>query len=127
MAKRNFKNALGQSLIAEEKAVNDRFKIADIFLDKKRSSAPHPARSTPKKPKQQRKSVIIDAFTFPPHDHQLLNTIKSRAMKLGSGPSKSELVRAGLHALTELSDKNLLRLVQGIEKMKPGPSATKVG
>lgn len=68
-----------------------------------------------KKPK-----LVRDSFTFPAVDYALIGSLKQRALKAGHDVKKSELLRAGLAALTELSDSDLLEALQAIERLKPG-------
>ena len=68
-----------------------------------------------KKPK-----LVRDSFTFPAVDYALFASLKQRALKSGHDVKKSELLRAGLAALAELSDAALLKAVQAIVRLKPG-------
>ena len=71
-----------------------------------------------KKPK-----LVRDSFTFPAADYALFGSLKQRALKAGHEVKKSELLRAGLAALAELSDSALLTAVQAIDRLKPGRPA----
>ena len=71
-----------------------------------------------KKPK-----LVRDSFTFPAADYALFASLKQRALKAGHEIKKSELLRAGLAALAELSDSALLAAVQAIDRLKPGRPA----
>src|SRR5947209_15354710 len=53
--------------------------------------------------------VIRDAFTMPMADYELIEPLKERCMRAGIGINKSELLRAGLQALTRMSDRQLTR------------------
>ena len=118
MAKRDMRGALGASLRAEEEAVKNRFEKAESALSgrkngKKRSAAPQPQA-------ENEARVIRDSFTMPETDYGLIGPLKKRCMKAGVGVNKSELLRAGLQALTEMSDRELAQLVGRLVRVKPG-------
>ena len=64
--------------------------------------------------------VIRDTFTMPPDDHALLDRLKARALSMGQAITKSELVRAGLHALYDMPETNFKEAINQVEKIKPG-------
>jgi hypothetical protein len=64
--------------------------------------------------------VIRDSFTMPVLDYELIGALKSKCIGLGLAVKKSELLRAGLHALTQISDENLARVVSAVERVKTG-------
>jgi len=70
-------------------------------------------------PKPQQK-VIRDSFTLPENDYQLLKDLQDRAWDVRMRMGKSEILRAGLHALAKLNDKQLQIVLQSVEKLKPG-------
>ncbi len=120
MAKRDMKKALGASLRAEEQAVKGKyakFDKAETALAKKESSVSneHPVNGDGK--------VIRDSFTMPMTDYELIEPLKKRCMKAGISANKSELLRAGLRALTEMSDRDLLQLLERQVRVKPGRRA----
>ncbi len=120
MAKRDMKKALGASIRAEEDAFKSRFERAESVLGKKQ-----PAGESKEKENGAAKTdkVIRDSFTMPASDYESISQIKMRAMKAGIGTSKSEILRAGLVVLSTLSDKEFLKLFQGLPKVKPGRPA----
>ncbi|MCP4608753.1 MAG: hypothetical protein GY845_08565 [Planctomycetes bacterium] len=67
---------------------------------------------------------VRNTFMFPAADYELFNLLRRRANKLNVDPdnipNKSELVRAGLRALTDLSDTDFLDILSRIERLKPG-------
>jgi len=67
--------------------------------------------------------VIRDSFTMPSSDYQKIPQLKAKCLKAGLSVTKSELLRAGLHALEELSMKGLREVIQSVEKVKPGRPA----
>jgi hypothetical protein len=71
-----------------------------------------------KKPK-----LVRDSFTFPETDYAKFATLKQRALKIGHEVKKSELLRAGLATLSDLSDDALLQALGAVDKLKPGRPA----
>lgn len=120
MAKRDMKKALGASIRAEEDSFKNRFERAESVLGGKQ-----PAGKSKEKENGAAKTdkVIRDSFTMPASDYESISQIKMRAMKAGIGTSKSEILRAGLVVLSTLSDKEFLKLFQGLPKVKPGRPA----
>lgn len=76
-----------------------------------------------RKPAPKKAKLIRDSFTFPENDYALLATLKSRALGAGHEIKKSELLRAGLSALAALSDEDLLKVLNGVERIKTGRPA----
>lgn len=77
-----------------------------------------------RKPKQK---VVRDSFTMPSGDFQLIEQLKGRAIEFKRPAKKSELLRAGLHALMALSDARLKAALDGLAPLKPGrPKKTAV-
>lgn len=67
--------------------------------------------------------VVRDSFTMPDYDYVLIEKTKTRLMKKGILLNKAEILRAGLHALKRMSDKDLLDISDGVEKIKTGRPA----
>ncbi|HZE90203.1 MAG TPA: hypothetical protein VE029_00625 [Rhizobacter sp.] len=80
----------------------------------KRAAAPLPKVS---KPKQK---LVRDSFTMPRADFDLIAALKERLLSLRVFVKKSELLRAGLHALTGLDDAKLASTMKGLTPLKPG-------
>jgi Arc/MetJ-type ribon-helix-helix transcriptional regulator len=119
MAKKNIKAALGASMKAEEKSFKSRFDQAEAIFGKEVSTTLR----TPTPDKSSR--VIRDSFTLPEDDYGLIAEIKKRCLNAGLVVNKSEAIRAGLNALNSMSDKELLSVIEGLTKIKPGrPSQT---
>jgi len=64
--------------------------------------------------------VIRDSFTMPVGDYELIGVLKTRCIGLGIAVKKSELLRAGLHALARISDESLAQVVCAVESVKTG-------
>lgn len=117
MARKDMKKALGASIKAEEDAFKSRFEKAESALGGKRSaSRPEPKVNGAAKADK----VIRDSFTMPTTDYESIGRIKLRAMKGGFGTNKSEILRAGLAVLDQMTDKELLRVFEKLPKVKPG-------
>ena len=122
MPKKDLGAALGKSIQAETKkvkdrpqAVDDRFAKAEQLLE----SESTPSLSEPEKPKN-RKRDIRDSITLPSHDYELITAIRSRCLDSRVTINKSEVIRAGLHALNEMSNSELLAVVDSLTKIKTG-------
>lgn len=75
------------------------------------------ASSAPAKVKQK---LVRDSFTMPRGDFALVNTLKERALGFRRPTKKSELLRAGLHALAALPDAKLKSVLDGLVPLKTG-------
>ena len=105
-------SGLDRSLQAETQAVNQRFRDADCFTQPRQQLRPKPV---------VRAAAVRDTFSFPQPDHGLLSELQGRCLADGFIASKSELVRAGLHALARMRPEALRQAVEALEKLKPGP------
>lgn len=72
-----------------------------------------------KAPKLRRKPVR-DSFTMPEADFALIATLKARALAGRRETKKSELLRAGLHALAALDRAALVAALGALEPVKIG-------
>lgn len=129
MTKKSIKSALTSSLRAEDEAVRNRFQQAESLLEEKTqqtSSQPRnlqqPHREDALQPEKKEK-VIRDSFTLPSGDYELIATIRQRCLKSAVNATKSEVIRAGLHILQSLSDEELIRAIESLEKVKTGRPA----
>ena len=104
---------LDRSLQAETQAVHRRFNDADRFTQ--------PRRTRPQLKPGGGTATVRDTFSFPQPDHELLSELQGRCLADGFTASKSELVRAGLHALARMKLQVLRQTVESLEKRKPGP------
>ncbi|WP_374521939.1 hypothetical protein [Hydrogenophaga sp.] len=72
-------------------------------------------KNTPKKPK-----LVRDSFTIPKNEFAAIETMKTRAIALGTSVKKSELLRAGLMALQSLSDADFKAALAAVPTLKTG-------
>jgi len=81
-----------------------------------------------KKNKKEKKSaskikVVRDSFTMPQSDYAKIGELKQLCLKTGLHVKKSELLRAGLHAISKLSVAQLTQALSSLEKIKTGRPA----
>jgi hypothetical protein len=72
-----------------------------------------------KQPKPREKPVR-DSFTMPKADFSLIATLKARTLSAKRETKKSELLRAGLHALAALDTGALMAALGELEPVKIG-------
>ncbi|MES2088694.1 MAG: hypothetical protein V4532_01730 [Pseudomonadota bacterium] len=76
--------------------------------------------AAPAKPAKPKQKLVRDSFTMPSVDFALIDHLKERAIGFKRPAKKSELLRAGLQALVNLSDAKLTSLLDGLVPLKPG-------
>jgi hypothetical protein len=64
--------------------------------------------------------VVRDSFTMPQNDYAKIVELKQVCQKAGVQVKKSELLRAGLHALGKLSAAQLKQTIAQMEQIKTG-------
>lgn len=64
--------------------------------------------------------VLREAFTIPAKDKELIPELIDKLMRTGVLLNKSELLRAGLYALDEMTIDELKTVAAKVEKMKVG-------
>ena len=65
-------------------------------------------------------TVFRDGFSMPEQDYELIGASIKKAGLLGYSINKSEVLRAGLQALSKLKDDQFLQYLQNLIKIKPG-------
>ena len=83
---------------------------------KQKPAAEKPA----KKDKKGKTKVVRDSFTMPEDDYAKIAELKKVCLDAGIHVKKSELLRAGLHALGKLGISQLKRMISQIEQVKTG-------
>jgi len=78
---------------------------------------------TDKTKKTKKPKLVRDSFKFPQNEYAAIEVLKSRCLEAGLEVKKSELVRAGLLALKNSSDKKLVAILGKLEKLKTGRPA----
>jgi hypothetical protein len=74
----------------------------------------------PKTPKVKKPKLVRDSFTIPKNEYLALGELKSRAEALAHPAKKSELLRAGLMALTHMTDQSFLKALGAVPAIKTG-------
>ena len=125
--KKDIKGSLKNSLLAEEKKVEDKFSKAETHFNGKKEGSPKPQKPAPKKAEtikkiaeQLKEKTVRDTFTFPEGDHSLLKKIQTKGLQAGISVNKSEIIRAGLHVLNNLPKAELVKALEVVEKLKVG-------
>ena len=85
--------------------------------DKKKSAAPAKAA------KEKKVKVVRDSFTLPKTELLQITEMKKRAMALGVEVKKSELIRAGLQALSGMADTAFKKAMANVPTIKTGRPA----
>lgn len=89
---------------------NDKFAKADqIFESDSKFLSPNNANK-----------VIRDTFTISVKDYELINLCKNKLLTKHYSANKSEIVRAGLIVLSQMSEEDMLLSVKKVEKIKTG-------
>ena len=79
-----------------------------------------------KKNKAAKAKVIRDSFSFPEQDYLKISELKKTCLAAGIHVKKGEILRAGLHLLTNLNLAELKQAVEQVEKVQTGrPIASK--
>lgn len=97
-------------------------------VGKVKTAAPKPAVNkpavSPAKPAKDKKvKVVRDSFTIPKNELLQIGESKKRALGLGVEIKKSELIRAGLQALTSLNDAAFKKALASVPTIKTGRPA----
>jgi len=118
MMKRNTKSALKGSLLLEEQTVKDRFEKAESLLGGKTESTSLEKENGASKTENVK--VVRDSFTMPQADYELITLLKKRSLQSGIETNKSEILRAGLLALNQMTERDFLDKIETVEKVKTG-------
>ncbi len=73
-----------------------------------------------KKSKIAKTKVIRDSFSFPEQDYLKISELKKTCLAAGIHVKKSEILRAGLHLLTQLNLEELKIAIDQVEKVQTG-------
>ena len=77
-----------------------------------------PVAPTPVKLKKPK--LVRDSFTMPKDEYAAIDGLKLRAGKLGQAVKKSELLRAGIKALSAMSDIQFKAALSNVPTLKTG-------
>lgn len=73
--------------------------------------------------KDKKVKVVRDSFTIPKTELLQIAEMKKRALGLGIGIKKSELIRAGLSALTGMNEASFKKAISSVTIIKTGRPA----
>ena len=89
--------------------------------------AKHGAKLKPakaEKPAKEKKVKLVrDSFTMPDPEYQSISILKNRCLTAGVAAKKSEILRAAVASLAELSDAALVAAVRRLKVIKTGRPA----
>ena len=86
-----------------------------MSTEKKAKSAPAP--------KAKKVKLVRDSFCMPKDEYAGIDALKARALGMGKAIKKSELLRAGILALTQATDKAFLAAIEAVPNLKTGRPA----
>ena len=112
MIKKRVGLALGERAINKPVAAANKNEGESMDAPKKSSSAPN---------KDVKSDIVIrDSFTMPDFDHVLIKDIQGDCLKNGFTMTKSEVLRAGVIALSGMTGAQLAKAAQKLVKVKTG-------
>jgi hypothetical protein len=88
-----------------------------------KTAAKKPATAPAKPLKDKKVKVVRDSFTIPKSELLQIGESKNRALALGVEIKKSELIRAGLQALTSMNDAAFKKALASVPTIKTGRPA----
>jgi hypothetical protein len=84
-------------------------------------AAPAAAPAAVAKPAKAHKPKLVrDSFTMPKDEYQAIDVLKGRALALEKHVRKSELLRAGIQALSAMNDRAFLKAITAVPTLKTG-------
>ncbi len=89
----------------------------------KPAAKPAPVAKPAKADKPKKPKLVRDSFTIPKVEYTVLDDLKQRAARLGAPAKKSEVLRAGIKALAQMSDaafQSAMAAVPAIKTGRPG-------
>jgi hypothetical protein len=114
----NKKDAKKSSIVKSSEAIETNEAVKTVESD-----------ATPpiKKSKIVKAKVIRDSFSFPEQDYLKISELKKTCLAAGIHVKKGEILRAGLHLLTQLNLTELKQAVEKVEKVQTGrPNSSEV-
>ncbi len=120
------KKAVGKKVAA--KPVRKTTAKAPIKAAPVKAAPAKPAKpvKAPKPVKAKKPKLVRDSFTIPKDEYVVIESLKTRAGKLGQAVKKSELLRAGVKALAAMSDIQFKAALNNVPTIKTGrPKSSK--
>lgn len=97
--------------------------VAKAPAAKPAAAKPAPVAKPAKADKPKKPKLVRDSFTIPKAEYTVLDDLKQRAARLGAPSKKSEVLRAGIKALAQMSDaafQSAMAAVPAIKTGRPG-------
>ncbi len=69
--------------------------------------------------KPEKAKVVRDSFTMPPDEYEQIGAIRQACMKHGIAPSKAEILRAGIHILSQKSPEEIAAIIRNLPEVRP--------
>lgn len=69
---------------------------------------------------REQDKLVRDSFTIPAKEYGAIDVLKRRYLDSGIHMKKSEILRAGLLALSSMDLKDLKKVAERVERIKPG-------
>lgn len=108
--------SLVKSLNQEEEKIKDKFSRADLYLTKEKDFIS----SQDSQEKSSYDFLVREGISLPQSEANRVEEMKGKITKPGFYPTKSELFRAGLLCLSQLSEEKIVSTLQKLPKLKPG-------
>jgi len=86
----------------------------------KKPAPPLPSASAAADAAKPKHKLVRDSFTIPKSEYAVLDALKQRAARLTRPAKKSEILRAGIAALSAMADKAFLAVLGSVPSLKTG-------
>jgi hypothetical protein len=118
MSKKNFESKLAATVVSQDHELEARLAKADKLF----AAAPPARVAVPLKASAQGNvgNVVRDTYSMPLDEFDQIDQFRSEAAKHGQFVSKSEVLRAGLAALAQLTGEELAGAFSTVQRLKPG-------
>lgn len=118
MKKVNFGAMLNATVKTQDKAIADKFENADKEFAR---IAANPGQlPVPDRTPQTKNLAVRHSFSMPASDYTLLESIRKKANSEDRITSISEVIRAGVHALSAYGGPELIVAIDNLEHLRPG-------
>jgi hypothetical protein len=112
--------SLERGLAAEERLLEERVAKAEGLLGIQHAGGAPGATGLTRLTPPPKPRIVRDTMTMPDSDYALITDLKHRLMRLDVEINKSEVLRAGLHALNAMDDAALKGIAETVERIRRG-------
>ncbi len=117
--------AVGEEAAPASPAAAEPPDTAAVPTEESAVPVPSPSSAAPARPAvpglhRPKLKLVRDSFTMPQADFALIQLLKDRALEVERPAKKSELLRAGLHALALLDASDIKQALDKLEPLKAG-------